>query len=655
MSRFHRDRDIDAFDATKDITAAEFQKSPTKKQVDKLLTENNGKDEEEALASLRRRMAGPSSAKAGLATDQDEINRKIYEASKGSKYFENEKRSDERTTKQVNDLLKKRDDIMKDYPEGGDAWIAAEKRIDEQIMILEGQRDLSRIILHADMDMFYAAVELKRDPSLKGKAFGVGSGVLVTASYEARQFGCRSGMATHVALALCPHLIVVKNNMSSYVEASREVMAIFEVYDPHYAQMSLDEAYLDITPYCEMNDTTADAVVTELRESVQTQTGLTVSVGIAPNKMLAKISSDRNKPNGQFRVEPSRNFIVDLMHDLPCRKIPGIGRVTERILASLGILTCGDVAKSRVMLSLTLGDIEFLLKAYLGIHSNVVEPSKRGERKSVGREHTFRPTKDLAELKEFLRQSAEQVAKDLERLDYRGKTITLTCKLDTFQRFTRAKTVTSYLYKAEDLFAVVSRLLDIEIEQRNGPIAMRLIGVRITGLKDLREPESGGIKRLFEKSKSSTNEQNEPSNKKARLDEEPAEDEDVFEQAMEKALRESSQEYKQQSLSSNDTFEEDKKVQEIDLLEMTCPVCQEMIPYPKDAEITEARQNAFLNQHIDICLNKLEVGSNTQVNKSVSKNQSNTNIKKSDIPVNKHKKTKKTNISTIDSFFQRNA
>ncbi|PWN33354.1 DNA/RNA polymerase [Meira miltonrushii] len=648
MSRFHRDRDIDAFDATKDITAAKFQKSPNKKQSEQTVAKNDAQDEE-ALASLRRRMAGPSSAKAGLATDQDEINRKIYEASKGSKYFENEKRSDERTTRQVNDLLAKRDAIMKNYPEGGDAWIAAEKRVDEQIMELETQRDLSRIILHADMDMFYAAVELKRDPSLKGKAFGVGSGVLVTASYEARQFGCRSGMATHVAQALCPHLIVVKNNMSSYVEASQVVMAIFETYDPHYAQMSLDEAYLDITPYCEMNDTTADAVVTELRERVQKETGLTVSVGIAPNKMLAKISSDRNKPNGQFRVEPSHNFIVDLMHDLPCRKIPGIGRVTERILASLGVLTCGDVAKSRVMLSLTLPDIEFLLKAYLGIHSNVVEPSKRGERKSVGREHTFRPTKDVAELKEFLRQSAEQVAKDLERLDYRGKTITLTCKLDTFQRFTRAKTVTSYLYKAEDLFAVVSKLLDIEIEQRNGPVSMRLIGVRITGLKDLREPEGGGIKRLFEKSKSSS----EHSNKKPRHDEEEAKDEDVFEQAMKKALVESSQEYKEQSAIANDTFE-DKKEEKKDLVEMECPVCQEMIPYPRDQEVSEVRLNAFLNQHIDICLNKFEVGGNKPEPQAVPSNQP-ANTKKTNIPVNKHKKAKKTNTSTIDAFFHRNA
>lgn len=633
MSRFHRDRDIDAFDATKDITSATSKISPVKKQGSKDDSQN-----EEALASLRRRMAGPSSAKAGLATDQDEINRKIYEASKGSKYFENEKRSDERTTKQVNALLAKRDEIMKHYPEGEDAWIAAEKRIDEQIMILEGQRDLSRIILHADMDMFYAAVELKRDPSLKGKAFGVGSGVLVTASYEARQFGCRSGMATHVALALCPHLIVVKNNMSSYVEASQGVMAIFESYDPHYAQMSLDEAYLDITPYCEMNNTTADAVVMELRERVQTETGLTVSVGIAPNKMLAKISSDRNKPNGQFRVEPSRNFIVDLMHDLPCRKIPGIGRVTERILASLGVLTCGDVAKSRVMLSLTLGDIDWLLKAYLGIHSNVVEPSKRGERKSVGREHTFRPTKDPAELKEYLRQSAEQVAKDLDRLDYRGKTITLTCKLDTFQRFTRAKTVTSYLYKAEDLFAVASKLFDIEIEQRHGPVAMRLIGVRITGLKDLREPESGGLKRLFEKSKSAASEKSEEeqTSKKLRHDDKQIEDQDIFEEAMQKALRDSSQEFREHSTPVTDVsdFKEEEKGK--DLVNLTCPVCQETVPFPRDEEATEVRLNAFLNQHIDICLNQYEVGQK----KDVPSKQS-VNLQKSTIPVNKHKKSKR--------------
>lgn len=465
-----------------------------------------------------------------------------------------------------------------------------------QVIALEAQRDLSRVILHADMDMFYAAVELKRDPTLKGKAFGVGSGVLVTASYEARKMGCRSGMATHVALALCPHLIVVKNDMASYVSASKEVMAIFEQYDPDYAQMSLDEAYMDITPYCEQNETNADAVVAELRQRVLIDTGLTVSVGIAPNKMLAKISSDRNKPNGQFRVEPNRNFIINLMQDLPCRKIPGIGRVTERILSSLDVNTCGDIWTQRTLLSLVLGEIDWLLNAYLGIHSNVVEPSKRGERRSVGREHTFSPTKDPVLLKEYLKQSADKVAEDLQRLDYRGKCITLTCKTDTFRRFTRAKTVTSHLHRADDLFAVVIKLLDAEFAAQGGPFSMRLIGVRVSALIDIREPEQGGIKKMFEQVKSG-------GKPKAKLDEGDDAADLSFEAAMQRALEQSALDHHDMHLSRSTTpLETDYVPMNTDNTALTCPVCQRAIDLPSDVIGNESLMNTALNQHIDLCL-----------------------------------------------------
>jgi DNA polymerase kappa len=451
-----------------------------------------------------------------LIFNVDEINQKILEASKGSKFYDNEKRNDERTTKQVEEMLKKRDEKLNITPPGSEAWKALEKKIDERAMQLEASRDLSRIILHADMDMFYAAVELKRDPSLLGKAFGVGSGVLVTASYEARKYGCRSGMASHVALKLCPHLIIVKNDMPSYVAASQVVMAVFEEYDPSYAQMSLDEAYLDVTPYCELNQISVTEVVKQLQEEVHRATGLTVSVGIAPNKMLAKISSDRNKPNGFFQVLPDRGFIINLMQDLDCRKIPGIGRVNERLLSSLGVKQCGDIWSNRVMLSLVMNDIDWLLNAYLGIHSNVVEPAKRGERRSVGREHTFTPTADVALLKDYLKQSATQVGKDLERLDYRGKTVTLTFKTDTFRRYTRAKTMQWYQYKGEDLYATACKLLDQEYVARGGPIKLRLIGVRLSGLKDMRGPAKGSIKGMFDRSSKSPQKKKEQDRKRIR-------------------------------------------------------------------------------------------------------------------------------------------
>ncbi|PWN48705.1 DNA/RNA polymerase [Violaceomyces palustris] len=457
-------------------------------------------DQDEALKSLKRRMAGPSSAKAGLANDQEEINRKIYEVSKGSKFFENEKKKDEQVTRRIHSILAKRDEKLKMVKRGGPEWSALESKIDEMAEKLETSRDLSRLILHLDMDMFYAAVELQRDPSLQGKCFGVGRSVLVTCSYEARKYGVRSGMAGFVAKALCPDLIFVENNMSDYVSASKEVMAVFSRYDDNLAQASLDEAYLDVTHYCEETGISVEDLVARIRREVKEETKLTVSVGIAPNTTLAKICSDKNKPDGQYRIPPDRRAIVDFMRHLPCRKIPGIGRVNERVLESLGVKTCGDIWERRVELHLTLGNIEWLLKAHLGLGSTVVEPGKREERKSVGREQTFSPTSDQAQLHALLKKSAEQVEQDLASLDFKGRTVTLVAKRDTYQRFSRARTLTRLVNKSEDLYEVTASLLSAEIEREAPePLRLRLIGVRVSHLFDLRVANIEGerLKRMF--------------------------------------------------------------------------------------------------------------------------------------------------------------
>ncbi|PWN28514.1 DNA/RNA polymerase, partial [Jaminaea rosea] len=438
-------------------------------------------------ASLLKRMGGPSAGKAGLALDQAEINRRIYEASKGSKYFENERRNDERITRKVEAMLARMDERLRAVPEGGPEWLAIEKKADALASKLESTRDLSRHIVHCDMDQFYGAVELKRDPSLKGKAFGVGKGVLVTASYEARAYGCRSGMATYIAEALCPHLITVPNDMQAYVAASQDVMSIFRRFDSNLAQASLDEAYLDVTDHCRINGVGVDDTIAELRRQVREETGLTVSVGVAPNTMLAKIGSDKNKPDGQFRLEATASDCIDFMHALPVRKVPGVGRVTERILQALGVETCGDIWRLRVRIALVLGDgdLEWLLRYNLGIASSIVEPGKREERKSVGREHTFQPTNDPERLLELLRESADRVAEDLKKLDFVGKRVTLTCKAADFQRFTRDQTQTGYVSQADDIFRITRTLLEHELKIQPG-LSLRLIGARVSTLKDVR-------------------------------------------------------------------------------------------------------------------------------------------------------------------------
>ncbi|KAF8578024.1 IMS-domain-containing protein [Ramaria rubella] len=451
-------------------------------------------------ASLVTRLAGPSTGKAGLAKDQTEINRIIAEASKGSKFYDNEKRKDEELTEKIKRLLKHRDEVSRGIDIG-----KLEACIDKTLVELEATRDLTQYIVHVDMDAFFAAVELLDNPNLKGRPFGVGGGVLTTASYDARQYGVRSGMPGFIAKKLCPHIILVPIRPGRYGEMSRQVMDVFRRYDLDMQAAGADEAFLNITSYCQTRGLSADDCVQKLRAEVHSETNLTVSAGIAPNK----ICSDKNKPNGQFHLPFDRDAIIKFMHDLPIRKIPGIGRVTERLLASIGVVSCGDVFTFRATLSLL--DKQFhlnsLLLTHLGIASNIVKAGQREERKSVGSERTFRPISDKKQIIAKLESCAVDLEEDMGRTGWAGRTITLKYKLDTYQVFTRAKSSTRYINRKEDLFAIGKGLLMPEL-----PLTIRLIGLRVTKLKDLRAPDEPGLKRFFELGRAS------PNKKRQKLD-----------------------------------------------------------------------------------------------------------------------------------------
>ncbi|KAH9935682.1 uncharacterized protein B0H18DRAFT_976825 [Fomitopsis serialis] len=444
--------------------------------------------------SLLRRLAGPSVTKAGLAKDQSEINRIIAEASKGSKFYENEKRKDKELTERIARILKHRDEVMK-----GVDTRSVEQSVDHLLVKLEAQRDLTQIIVHVDMDAFYANVELLDNPSLRGKPFAVsGKGVLTTASYEARKFGARSGMSSFIAKKLCPELILVETHFDRYMEMSKRVMDVFKRYDPNMCAAGCDEGYLNITAYCEEHRVDAEECVREMRETVHRETQLTVSAGIAPNKMLAKICSDKNKPNGQFKLEFNSRAIKAFMRDLSIRKVQGVGRVNERLLESIGIKTCGDIYAHRAVLSLMDKQfgLHFLLQAYLGIASNIVQPGTREERKSIGAERTFSPISDKEQILQKLEDVAAELESDMNEGGWTGKTVTLKYKLDTYQVFTRAKSFDRWVSpKKEDLFAIGKELLMPEF-----PLNLRLIGLRVTKLKDLKaeaERKASGIMKFF--------------------------------------------------------------------------------------------------------------------------------------------------------------
>ncbi|EJD03310.1 DNA/RNA polymerase [Fomitiporia mediterranea MF3/22] len=539
-------------------------------------------------ASLVKRLAGPSVTKAGLAKDQTEINRIIAEVSKGSKFYENEKRKDKELTERIAKILKIKDDVVKSA----------------NIQELEAERDLSQAIVHVDMDAFYASVELLLNPDLEGKPFGVCLGVLSTASYEARKHGVRSGMAGFVAKKLCPELIVIPVNFEKYSEMSRKVMSIFKEYDPTMIVAGCDEGYLNITKYCAQHGISPEDCVKEMRQKVHEETKLTASAGIASNK----ICSDKNKPNGQFALPSERDAITAFMRDLSIRKLPGVGRVHERLLDSIGVKTCGDIYAHRAVIWLMDHYFSkiFLYSAYLGIASNVVEPYQRDERKSIGAERTFTPISDHEKLLEKLEEVAEELENDMRDNGWAGKTVTLKYKLNTYQVYTRAKSFNRWITRKEDLFNTGKELLKPEL-----PLCLRLIGLRVTKLKDLRARADQGIKRRRKLDSSADDQLHEF---QRLVDEEEAdaikmsEFPDELDNALEADIHNESLK-KPASSTSRDTYVDagedqrhnanlDPSTPERDLDEnntQQCPIC---------AKLLDTRDNAALNAHIDFCLSK---------------------------------------------------
>lgn len=351
----------------------------------------------------------------------------IYNASKGSKYFNNEEAKDKILTQKIDKILLRKRQLER-VDLGSDL-----RRADEYLAELECSRDLSQTVIHIDCDAFYAAVEELDRPELKHVPMAVGKGVLTTCNYHARKFGCRSGMAGFVATKLCPELIFLPLNFPKYIAKAKEVREILADYDPRFESAGLDEAYLNITQYCEEKEMDPEEVVTQLREEVAEKTKITVSAGIAANAKIAKIASNRNKPNGQFRVANDRATIMAFMRDLPTRKVNGIGRVFERELDAIGVRTCGDIYAQRAYLTKLFGEkaFHFLMHCYLGLGRTKIQPSEDYERKSVGTETTFRDMSDKAELRVKLRWVAEELEKDLARTQFKGRTLVLKIKLHT--------------------------------------------------------------------------------------------------------------------------------------------------------------------------------------------------------------------------------
>uniref|UniRef100_A0A3Q3X702 DNA polymerase kappa n=1 Tax=Mola mola TaxID=94237 RepID=A0A3Q3X702_MOLML len=352
---------------------------------------------------------------------------------------------------------------------------------------LERSRDLRRVIVHVDMDAFYAAVEMRDSPELTDIPMAVGSmSMLSTSNYHARKFGVRAAMPGFIAKKLCPSLVIVPTNFDKYRAVSQEIREIFADYDPHFMPMSLDEAYLDLTDHLEQRQSWPDSLrthfhliitrsnfflfckeedsielpqetvpemdlspvlfedgpssspclihecaagdgvfevfgksieeaVREMRFRIEQKTMLTASAGIAPNMMLAKVCSDKNKPNGQYRLPSTREAVMEFVQNLPVRKVFGIGKVSEKMLNALDISSCSHLGQKMALLSLLFSETAWhhFMQVSLGLGSTIIP--RHEERKSMSTERTFKELNIAEEQLSLCRELCENLAEDMKK------------------------------------------------------------------------------------------------------------------------------------------------------------------------------------------------------------------------------------------------
>uniref|UniRef100_U3K648 DNA polymerase kappa n=1 Tax=Ficedula albicollis TaxID=59894 RepID=U3K648_FICAL len=642
---------------------------------------------------------GLNDNKAGMeGLDKEKINKIIMEATKGSKFYENELKKDQQVNQRIEKMMQLKEKIT------AQQLLKAQLQVDKLVMELEQNRNLSSTIVHIDMDAFYAAVEMRDNPELKEKPIAVGSmSMLSTSNYHARRFGVRAAMPGFIAKRLCPHLTIVPLNFEKYGKVSKEVREILAEYDPNFMPMGLDEAYLNITEHLEerlnwpedrrrffistesttgigkdgmnmsakfnkaevssspvlfeddtslMDDnleqrglsvensvvfgTSAEEVVKEIRFRIEQKTQLTASAGIAPNTMLAKMCSDRNKPNGQYRISPERLAVLDFLKDLPIRKVPGIGKVTEKMLKALGIVTCSELYHQRALLSLLFSEVSWrnFLDISLGLGSTHLE--KDGERKSMSTERTFSEINTAEDQYSLCRELCRDLAQELQKEGLKGKTVTLKLKNVNFEVKTRASTVLSSVATEEEIFTVAKDLLGSEIDSvAPHPLRIRLMGVRVSGFltEEEKKYQQKSITSFLKSGKEigSLRLQPEKSNQEYFTKNSQAPHRGSFfdqKRAARQLNRENISPNKSRGKqlfhddnSSEDFVEETKKVTDLQNSNVckifTCPVCFEK---------QSSNNLEELNRHIDECLNRMCVKDTVEISKNYSSRENTPNF-----------------------------
>jgi len=353
-----------------------------------------------------------------------------------------------------------------------------------------------RTILHVDLDAFYAAVEQRDDPALRGKPVLVGGsarrGVVASCSYEARVFGIKSAMPMAEALRRCPHAIVVRHHMDRYAEASAAFFAILGAYSPEVEGLSLDEAFLDVTG-SERLLGDGPAIARAIKQRVRAELSLVASVGVAPIKFAAKIASDIDKPDGLRVVAPDQ--LLPFLHALPVTRLWGVGEATRGVLASMGLSTIGEVARypERALIG-RLGEVTGQHLAALARGEDARPVVAEHDAVSIGHQETFDDDlDDKGEIAVILLDQADRVAARLRDHELRARAVVLIVKYDDFRQITRRTTLEAATSDGGVLARMAIELLrHVPIDAKRGS-RIRLCGISATLLEPRDAPRQLGF------------------------------------------------------------------------------------------------------------------------------------------------------------------
>lgn len=444
--------------------------------------------------------------KGGMKGCDQELQRQvIFELSQGSKHFQHARQQDAKLDQRISQIL----EAIRSAPLG--RRDALDRQALQICQTAESKRDWSRWCCVVDMDMFYAAVEIRDQPVLAELPVAVGGlGMICTANYVARRYGVRSAMPGFIAQELCRRqgveLRFVRPDFTKYTAEAECIREVIADYGP-YSAFSLDEAYIDITDrvrdraseiaqsagprlaqdgHSSFEEQAAHELVKDMRSKIQQKTrGLTASAGIAPSFALAKLASDENKPDGQFMVPRARESLLQWLQPKPLRKLGGVGKVTDKMLHALGAECIGDVVrlKADVLAAMPGVRSEWLLERALGVASNSLDVHEAGDgavhRKSISNERTFRDESNADTLLRMLKEQCVELSAEMAKESLAGKTVTVKLKHTSFTVVTRAHSCKSWVSSAEELWVVARDVL-----RREFPCTLRLLGVRVSNFRN---------------------------------------------------------------------------------------------------------------------------------------------------------------------------